>query len=426
MKRTILLFLLAGLMVAQPSAPDTKQRIRAVRDLSKQGSDGIAGLVPYLSDPDVEVRVDAVKALVDISGPRTLDPLVTATRDLDSEIEIRATDGMVNVYLPGYVKVGMSGSLQRVGNSVRAKFTDTNDQVIDAYLEVKPEVISALGKLVSTGAGMDVRANAARAVGILRGRAAIPDLVQGLHSKDDRLMYESLIAIEKIRDPSAAPDIAFLLNDLEEKIQVAALETTGILRNKSAAASVRDALNHARMIKVRRTALETLAMIADPADHALFLQYLNDRDDGLRAAAAEGLGRLKNPADRTAMDHAFTDEHKMNARLSMAFALVALGNLDTGEFGPLRYLINTLNLSAYKGIAVAFVTELARDQNVRQAIYPFLTAATKDEKIQLSIVLSRSGDRDSLPYLETLSTDPVPDVASEGIRSLKTLRARLQ
>ena len=37
-------------------------------------------------------------------------------------------------------------------------------------------------------------------------------------------------------------------------------------------------------------------MLADPADHGIFLRYLNDRDDGLRAAAAEGLARLKNPA----------------------------------------------------------------------------------------------------------------------------------
>jgi len=420
-----LLCLLATLAFSQPSAGDAKQRSRAVRDLAKQGADGIAGLAPYVTDPSLEVRVEAVKALVEISGPKTLDPLVTATRDTDPEIQIRSTDGLVNVYLPGYVKVGLSGSLQRVGNSVKGKFTDTDDQVIDSYLEVRPDVIAALGKLATGGAGMDARANAARALGILRGRAAIPDLVQALHSKDDRLMYESLIAVQKIRDPSAAPDIAFLLRDLEEKIQIAALETTGILRNRAAAPDVRDALTHTRNIKVRRTALEALAMIADPSDHALFLRSLADKDDASRASAAEGLGRVKNTGDRTAVEKAFADEHKMNARLSMAFAMVALGNLDSGPYSALRYLVNTLNVNAYKGLAVAFLTELARESNVRQALYPFLTAATKDEKIQMSIVLSRSGDRDSLPYLETLSTDPVPDVAAEGIRSLKSLRARL-
>ena len=109
------------------------------------------------------------------------------------------------------------------------------------------------------------------AVKVLRGRAAIPDLVEALHSKDDSVMFESLTAIEKIRDPSAAPRIAFLLRDLDEKIQITTLETTGVLANKEAAPEVRDALGHARTIKVRRAALTTLAMLAVPADHGRVL-----------------------------------------------------------------------------------------------------------------------------------------------------------
>src|SRR6202030_3846020 len=99
------------------------------------------------------------------------------------------------------------------------------------------------------------------------------------HSKDDSVMFESLVAVQKIRDPAAASGIAFLLRDLEERIQIAALETTGILRNKEAAPDVRDALEHARTLKVRRAALTTLAMLGDPADHPTFVRYLNDKDD---------------------------------------------------------------------------------------------------------------------------------------------------
>ena len=407
------------------SSEDARQRARAVRDLGKQGDDAIPKIASYAGDPDLNVRIEAVKALVDIGGPKTLDPLVRAARDNDPEIQIRATDGLVNFYLPGYVKTGLSGTLQRAGSSVKGKFTDTNDQIIDAFVQVRQDVIEALGKLARGGASLDTRANAARAVGILRGQAAIPDLIEALHSKDDQVMYESLVALQKIRDPSAAPRIAFLLRDLEEKIQVAALETTGILRNREAGRDVRDALEHARTPRVRKAALTALAMIADPADHPIFMRYLPDKDDGLRAAAAEGLARLANPADRTAVDKAFGDEHKMSPRLSDAFAMVSLGNLDTGEFSPLRYLVNTLNVRAYRGVAIAFLTELGRDPKTRQAIYPLLTRATKDEKIQLSIMLARSGDRESVPYLEALSVDPDPEVQQEGIRSLRTLRARL-
>jgi HEAT repeat protein len=423
-KITILLCLITALGTAQ-SSEEARQRARSVRELAKQGDDAIPKLAPYVGDPDLNVRLEAVKALVEIGGPKTLDPLVRAARDNDPEVQIRVTDGLVNFYLPGYVKTGLSGTLQRAGNSVRGKFTDTNDQIIDAFVQVRPDVIEALGKLARGAVSLEARANAARAVGILRGLAAIPDLVEALHSKDDRLMYESLVALQKIRDPSVAPRIAFLLRDLQEKIQVAALETSGILRSREAAPDVRDALEHARTPKIRQAALSALAMIADPADHATFLRYLPDKDDALRAAAAEGLARLNNPADRTAVDRAFTEERKMSPRLSAAFAMVSLGNLDTGEFGPLRYLVNTLNVRAYRGVAIAFLTEVARDPKVRQTIYPLLTRATKDEKIQLSIMLARSGDRDSVPYLETLSLDPDPEVQQEGIRSLRTLRTRL-
>ena len=166
-------------------------------------------------------------------------------------------------------------------------------------------------------------------------------------------------------------------------------------------------------------------MIADPADRGVFLRYLNDRDDALRAAGAEGLARLKNPADQPVLEKAFDAERSNNARLSMAFAVVSLGNHQMSEFSPLQYLVNTLNSKAYRGVAIAFLTELARDSAIRQAIYPVLTQATRDEKTGISIVLARSGDRDSVPYLETLVKDPDPDVMQEGTRSLRTLRTRV-
>ena len=76
----------------------------------------------------------------------------------------------------------------RAGAAVRARFSDTNDQVIDAFVLVRPDVIAALGQLARGGSSMDSRANACRAVGILRGQAAIPDLLEALRTKDNRVM----------------------------------------------------------------------------------------------------------------------------------------------------------------------------------------------------------------------------------------------
>jgi HEAT repeat protein len=331
----------------------------------------------------------------------------------------------VNYYLPGYVKHGLSASLARVGSALKSRFTDTNDQVIPAYVQVKPEVIEALGRLTHGGGSMDCRANAARALGILRGKAAVPDLIQALRSKDDELMVESLVALQKIKDPSAGPRVIFLLRDLDPKVQIAAIETTGLLRTREALPSLRGVLTDADNIKVKRAALTAIAMLPDPGSRDLYQRYLHDRDDGLRAAAAEGFARLKNPGDVPTLDEAFKAEPKRPGQLADAFALVMLGKTDFSEGSPFRFLADTLNSSSWKGVAQAYLIEAARDPAVRKPLERALKAATKDEKIQLVQILAISGDKDTVPYLDELSRDPDTDVAQAALNASRTLKARL-
>lgn len=417
-------FLSSQLLFSQLQG-DTKQRVRTAHDLARQGDKGIEKLAPFITDTDVSVRVEAVKSLVDIGGPKSVDLLVKAAHDTDSEIQIRATDGLVNAYLPGYIKTGISGTLQRAGDVVKAKFSDTNSQAIDPYVIVRPEVIEALGRLAVSGTSLDSRANACRAIGILRGSAAIPQLGEALHSKDNQTIYEALVALQKIRDPNAATRVTFLVRDLDERIQTTAIETAGLLLDKEAAPDLREVISRAHNARVRRSATASLAMLADPMDHELFVRALADVDEATRASGAEGLARLKNPEDRATLEKAFAAEHRITARLAEAFGAVDLGNLETSEFSPLRYLVNNLNQKIYQGIALGYLVELARQLPVRQAIYPTLTGATKDEKLQLGTVLARSGEADSVPYLEALSMDLDSDVKEAAIRDLRNLHSRL-
>jgi HEAT repeat protein len=418
-------FLLAA--VGWAAQEDAKQRVKAVRDLGKGGSGEISRIEPFLTDPDLDVRLEAVKAIVDIGTQASLNPLIKASSDNDADVQIRATDGLVNFYVPGYVKTGLTAPLRRMGTSIKSRFTETNDQVIDPYIQVRPEVIQALGRLARGGASMESRANAARAVGILRGRQALPDLEQALHSKDTQVIYECLVAIQKIRDPSAGASIIFLLRDLDERVQIAAIETTGLLMYRDGINDLRGVLDRSKSMKVKRAALTALAQIPDQQLHSVYTSYLNNKDEGLREAAAEGFARLKDPSDRAGVENAFANERKTGPRLSLAFALVAMGKREMGEFDPLRYLVDNLNSAGYRGVARPYLAELARDPEVRRALSPALhdPMVTRDEKIGLAQVLSQSGDRDTLPALEDLSRDPDHDVAQEGLRALKNLRARL-
>src|SRR5579864_2578197 len=141
-------FLCGSILLAQAIRP------KDVREIAKGGVNSIPKLQELLKNPDLEIRLEAVKQIVEIDTQHSLDALVLATHDNDPEMQIRATDGLVNFYLPGYVKRGLSASLQRVGTSLKGRFTDTNDQVIDAYIKVRPDIIAALGQLVRGGSRM--------------------------------------------------------------------------------------------------------------------------------------------------------------------------------------------------------------------------------------------------------------------------------
>ncbi len=406
---------------------DPKLRIRIVHDLSHGDPNNLPKLAGYLSDPDISVRIEAVKGIDEIGGPRSVDPLLKALNDVDPEVQIRATDGLVNFYLPGYIKTGLTASIRRVGTSIKGHFTDTNDQVIDPYVQVRPEVIEALGKTARGGSSMDARANAARAIGILRGKAAIPDLIEAIKTKDDQTIYESLVALQKIRDPSAGPRIAFLLRDLNPKVQSSALETIGLLQDRSSIPQVRDALDHARDAKVRRSALTSLAMMPDPSTHSLFLTYLNDKDDNMRCrAAAEGLARAKDPQDLSIVNKAYDDEPRRKRNWATRSRWLVWAGVNRPITRRSIIWCRSFDSKGYKDVAQAYLIELARDGEVRKALYPYLQQgnATKDQKMGLARVLAASGDRDSVPYLDTLSRDSDSEVAQEGLRCLRILHSR--
>src|SRR5262249_30189481 len=139
-------------------------------------------------------------------------------------------------------------------------------------------------------------------------------------TKNTEVLYESLVALGKIRDESAGPRLSFLVRDPDPKVQVAAIEDLGLLRTKEAVPDLIEALKHAKNDKVRRAALSALAMLPDEKSRPIFQQYLTDKDDKMRAGAAEGFARMRNAADLPMLQKAFESEGKTPPRLSLAFA----------------------------------------------------------------------------------------------------------
>jgi HEAT repeat protein len=157
------------------------------------------------------------------------------------------------------------------------------------------------------------------------------------------------------------------------------------------------------------------------------LNYSADKDAQLRAAAVEGLGRIRDPEDMPALESIFNEQNlDERVRLASAFGIVSEGKTETSEFSALRYLVNGLNLKSQAGVAQNYLTELFQRPEVRAAVTPLLPEATRDEKVALAECFAQSGGPESVSILETLQKDPNPEVASSARKNLRVLHSRLR
>jgi HEAT repeat protein len=402
-----------------------KDRISRIRDLGKRDAAAIPALSAYLSNPSAEVRLEAVKAIVRIGGADSLTPLLQATKDKDPDVQIRATNGLVNFYVPGYVAKGLTAPVTRGVRQAKSVFATRNDQVIDASVSIRPEISDALADEISGPAIVDVKTNAARAAGILRARSTVPALTGALRHKDSALILECLVALQKIKDPAAGTALGGPARDLDERVKITALETIGKLRSLDGAPDVRAALSNARNMKVRRAALEALAMLGISGDRSTFQQYTADSDAELRASALEGLGRIREPEDYPLLERAYNEQNvDPRVHLAAAFALAEQGKVDTGEYSPLPYLFDNLALKSRSDAAEAYLAELVRRPEVRNALIPMIPNGSKDQKLALCSVLTDAQSEEVLPVLEKLTADKDPDVAVAAAKAIKIVKAR--
>ncbi len=166
-------------------------------------------------------------------------------------------------------------------------------------------------------------------------------------------------------------------------------------------------------------------MMPEPSDRATFGSYIENEDEKLRMSAAEGYARLASIDDARRLQSLFDKETRTAPRLALAFALVMDGNVSVTEYAPLRYLVYAFNNGNFRDNAQIYLSEAARNPEVRRALYSMLDEATRDEKLALARVFAMSGDKSSIAPLEKLSRDSDSMVSEEGTRQLRNLNARI-
>ena len=403
------------------NSSDAGKRAKAARELGKaQDASAIPALAEALSDRSEKVRREVILALAQMHGPETLDALVKATQDAEEGNRVLAVQSLIGYYTGIIPTPGFSGFFKKEVKRAQAHFTPDTLR-IDPGLSVEPKVITALdATLKDTGSNRASR-EAAKGLGILVARTAVPDLIKAAHSSDETLSLEALNALSKIEDRSAGGELVDLLDSPDKDIKQQASVTIGILRTGQAVPKLQSIFESDTDQKNKEKALEGLAYLGAPVSNPLFTKALWSDDRVIRTSAAEGLARAADPKTLPELEKAVMAERDADAKLAIEYAMTALGKLD-----HLIDIVNELSSKTRGDVAQPYLIELARTPGFLPKLYPYLQSPNAGVRKSLCTVLMFSGDQASLEQLDRLSHDPNGDVSAQALRAMRALRARLE
>jgi len=398
--------------------PDPKIRAKAAREIGEAGDpSAVPALIAALSDSSTKVRQQVVVALASIRVAASLQGLIQATSDNDSEVRWLAVKGIEGYYTGETPKTGFFGYMERQYRSAKRKFEGGTVR-ISPGTTVDPQAVSALERVMMDSQYSRPSQEATRALGILLARQAVPDLVITAHSPSEDLAREALNSLAKIQDTSAGPKLVDLLSSKNRNVRQDAAVTVGILRTREAVPKLQALYENDSNRQTRRKALQGLAYIGDPVSVPIFLKALYNSDASVRGYAAQGLARAKDEKTLPDLLRAAPAEKNADARLAMEFAITSLGRNDY-----LNSMITALG-SGEADTAQAYLTELARNTGFLSQLYPYLNSREADVRRGLCNVLMYAGDGSSIHPLEQLSHDSNSDVAAAALRALSAVRSR--
>ena len=395
-------------------SPDPVRRQTAARVLGLAHQKAvIPQFIAMATDPVVSVRREVELSLERMEDERTLAGFIAFSTDNEADIRSRAVASLINLHLPHAVGVGAALT------NLREKLVFGTDRDLDLVVEpdvpVDPAVIDTLRARLSDG-DHGIRRLAARGLGILRARPAVPDLLQVVREdRDDGMRFEALRALRKIGDVSVGVELVPLLNINTDSVRHELIATLGSMRSRGAVPELTRVVDQGKPNdESSMLALAALADIADPSSVPLFERFRAHEDEQLRLSANEGIARAAaDSTAKTQISAARLVEKSARVRTAQAFALVR-----TGEQEFLDELVRALDHLETRDLAREYLLE------TRPADRPALFAprqANATTRAELADVFGRMGDPDALPRLQEMERDSNKTVARAADRAARRI-----
>lgn len=410
-----------------PSEARRKEAAKTLGDQKIQAA--LPALMEAANDPSDSVRKEVIIALDKIRDPKAIPTLIRLLNDSNPDLGRRSISALVNLYVVR--ETGLIAGTKRVIDKLNPLSSAEDNLIVEPYTEVDPSVISALKERLSDS-DTGVREDAARALGILRGRQAIPEMMAALKREESSQVKVALIeSLYKINDPSVGPELIPLIYDPNKRVHDEAILTLGAFKIRQAVPELTQLYESGvserkKVMKVvpastsedlQWKALQALAMIADKSSEDLFVKALRHPNAKFRQAGAEGLARMGGAEHVTEISRERLREKSGPVKLAESFALYRMGRKEY-----LDDLVHGLSSVALNDQAAAYLEEF-KDKE-RDDLYPYLRSKSGKVRERLAEVLGRVGDEAAVSQLQPLTKDRNANVASAAVQAIRRIEAR--
>lgn len=373
-------------------------------------------------DEDRNVRIEALQSLGMIKDFSALPEMLDALKDENTEVRGIAIKSLVALYTEHDIDFILN---RREGWNLFNPFLDTKDhEIIESYVVVDPTIVSAIGESARGDRDRGVRISAIRALGVLRGSAAILHMADALAADQD-VRIEVLRAFIKIGDPSAGRYVIPFFRDSNQQVRTQAMVAAGMLKYKPAVMPLLSVYGLraekkgtikavADKMKGRLTylpprdeaALWALSLIGDEHAEQVFVENMTSDDADRRQYAIEGLARIADVRYLDQISQLVAKEKNNDVKLAEFWALYKMGSATN-----IQYIVRKLDTDQ-EAQARVYLMEV----NSPADLYPYVHSSSTQISRKVIEILGRIGDQDTIKEL-----DPVVKTSGAATADVATL-----
>ena len=379
-------------------------------------------VVRNLRNPEPRIRLNAVRLLREAKYPEAIVPMAPLVNDPLDPIQLEAIAAELSFFLvqdiPEKRRLGFLVEVRNRGGALTA--FDLGPLAVWPR-PAPPELVAALLEAVDDE-NPRVRLEAIYAVGVLARPPLAADaeqrLIRALDHYDPAIRAGAARVTGRLAVQAAGDALIQAVNDSSADVRYAAMRALGMLREPRAVTALTEQLKFYGRGEGAWSALDALARIAHPSSVPVFTERLADRDQYIRRAAAEGLGRSGAKAALEALETGAGNDPSNMVRAAMQYALQKLGR-------------------NYIGRLVEFLDDGKTTLQVQEYLIEFGPASEKDllpslqepdEAIRAAVadVLGQIGGDASLAALQSHADrdKDVVEAAKRAVERIKMRRAR--